>query len=64
MKLADDALVQIIDFLRQGLMDNKDVSELLRTLDLHPNTSGKLSIASSTVTPPMRTWDDQNSETD
>jgi hypothetical protein len=61
MKLADDALLQIIDFLRQGLVDNKDVSELLRGLNLHPNGEGKLSVAGPAV---PTAWSQQDSETD
>lgn len=47
MKLADDALIRIIEILRQGLMENKDISDLLRGLDLEPNGSGKLGVAAS-----------------
>lgn len=43
MKLADDALIKIIEILRQGLMEGKDVSELLRELDLE-SVNGKLSV--------------------
>jgi hypothetical protein len=46
MKLADDALIRVIEILRQGLMEGKDVSELLRELDLEPNSQGKLGVAS------------------
>lgn len=42
MKLADDALVQIIEFLRQGLVEGRDISGLLRGLDLVDNGQGKL----------------------
>jgi len=45
MKLADDALIRIIEILRQGLMENKDISDLLRGLDLEQNAVGKLSVA-------------------
>lgn len=47
MKLADDALIRIIEILRQGLMEGKDISELLRSLELEQNPGGKLSVASS-----------------
>lgn len=47
MKLADDALIGIIEIFRQGLMENKDISELLRGLDLERTTDGKLGVASS-----------------
>jgi hypothetical protein len=45
MKLADDALIRIIEILRQGLMENKDISDLLRSLDLEQNTEGKLGVS-------------------
>lgn len=45
MKLADDALIRIIEILRQGLMENKDISDLLRGLDLEPNGAGKLGVS-------------------
>ena len=56
MRLADDALVRIIEILRQGLMENKDISDLLRELELEPNSQGKLGVspepnAGWTVTP-------------
>lgn len=46
MKLADNALIRIIEILRQGLMENKDISDLLRTLELEPDADGKLSVSS------------------
>lgn len=56
MRLADDALIRIIEILRQGLMENKDISDLLRELELEPNSQGKLGVspganASWTMTP-------------
>ncbi len=45
MKLADDALIRIIEILRQGLMENKDISQLLRSLDLEVNSLGKLGVS-------------------
>jgi hypothetical protein len=47
MKLADDALIRIIEIFRRGLMDNKDVSVLLRELDLEKNEIGKLAVSST-----------------
>jgi hypothetical protein len=47
MKLADDALIGIIEIFRQGLMENKDISELLRGLDLECTADGKLGVTSS-----------------
>jgi len=44
MKLADDALIRIIEIFRRGLMDNKDISVLLRELDLEANEGGRLSV--------------------
>ena len=49
MKLADDALIRIIEILRQGLMENKDISDLLRTLDLEVNSTGKLGVSSQST---------------
>lgn len=49
MKLADDALIRIIEIFRQGLMDNKDISVLLRELDLEKNDVGKLAVSASTT---------------
>ncbi len=46
MKLADDALIRIIEILRQGLMESKDISDLLRGLDLEVNSMGKLGVSS------------------
>lgn len=46
MKLANDALIGIIEILRQGLMEGKDVSELLKALDLEVK-DGKLSVSQS-----------------
>lgn len=62
MKLADDALIRIIEILRQGLMEEKDISQLLRDLDLEPNHAGKLGVAGLTSE-----WilpDSENPETD
>ena len=47
MKLADDALIRIIEIFRQGLMDNKDISVLLRELDLEVNEGGRLGVSSA-----------------
>ncbi len=44
MKLADDALIGIIEILRKGLSDGIDVSEMLRSLDLVPDLLGKLKL--------------------
>lgn len=49
MKLADNALIRIIEILRQGLMENKDISDLLRTLELEPDAEGKLSVSSQST---------------
>lgn len=36
MKLSEEVLVEIIDIVRQGIVEGKDVSDLLRELDLEP----------------------------
>lgn len=59
MKLADDALIRIIEILRQGLMEEKDISDLLRNLDLEQNLHGKLSVSSKNTD-----WSLQTGETD
>jgi hypothetical protein len=47
MKFADDALIRIIEIFRQGLMEGKDISDLLRGLKLEKNADGKLSVSES-----------------
>lgn len=44
MKLADDALIGIIEILRVALVEAKDVSQLLRSLDLEER-EGKLTLS-------------------
>lgn len=44
MKLASDALIAIIEILRVGITEGKDVSQMLRDLDLIPNESGMLAV--------------------
>lgn len=34
MKLSDEVMLEIVDIFRQGLAEGKDVSDLLRDLDL------------------------------
>lgn len=34
MKLGKDVLLEIVDIVRDGLLNNKDISERLRELDL------------------------------
>lgn len=34
MKLGKDVLLEIVDIVRDGLLNNKDISERLRSLDL------------------------------
>lgn len=34
MKLSDEVLVEIVDIVRTGLVEQKDISDLLRDLDL------------------------------
>lgn len=34
MKLSEDVLVEIIDIVRQGIAEGKDISELLRKMEL------------------------------
>lgn len=46
MKLANDALIAIIGTFRKGLLEDVDISDLLRNIDLVPNDSGKLCLSS------------------
>ncbi len=56
MKLADDALIMLMEIFRQGIMELKDISQGLREIDLVPDSSGKLTLRQTT-------WDKTN-ETD
>jgi hypothetical protein len=42
MKLADEVLVEIVDIVRTGLVEQKDISDLLRDLDLQVDKDQKL----------------------
>ena len=44
MKLADNALLAIMEALRRGLTEMVDVSDLLKQLDLEPDANGKLAL--------------------
>ena len=61
MKLADDVLLEIIEILRKGLVEEMDVSQLLRKLDLSPNSNGKLSLSSAKD---VANWTKHQPETD
>jgi hypothetical protein len=45
MKLANDALLAIVGTFRKGLIENIDISDLLRKLDLVPDAEGKLKLS-------------------
>ena len=47
MKLSDVALLTLMDIFRQGVLELKDISELLRELDLEVGPDGKLYPAGS-----------------
>lgn len=47
MKLAPDALIGIIEILRKALVENTDVSDLLRDLDLEIDSLGRLTLSTS-----------------
>ncbi len=55
MKLADDALLMMIEIFRQGILEGRDISQLLRELDLRENAEGKLSVSKVTWNPPSET---------
>lgn len=37
MKLGTDVLLQIVEAVRKGITEGKDISELLRELDVEPD---------------------------
>lgn len=45
MKLAEDALIAIMGTFRKGLIENLDISELLRSLELVPDDRGRLKLS-------------------
>jgi hypothetical protein len=47
MKLAQDALIGIIEILRRGLVEGHDVSQLLRELDLEQDQAGQLKLSAA-----------------
>lgn len=50
MKLAPDALIGIIEILRKGLVENTDISQLLKELDLVEDGAGKLRLSGANPT--------------
>ena len=38
MKLSEEVLVEIVDIVRQGIAEGKDISDLLRAMDLEQPT--------------------------
>lgn len=55
MKLADDALVMLVEIFRSGIVELKDISQDLRDLDLIEDSEGKLTLKKSTWSVPMET---------
>lgn len=49
MKLADDALVEILNIVTFGIAKGEDISELLRTIEFTPTDDMKLTLAESYV---------------
>ncbi len=47
MKLGEDALLAIIGTFRKGLIENLDISDLLRQLDLEPDGTGRLRLSAN-----------------
>lgn len=45
MKLSKEVLLEIVDIVRDGLLNNKDISENLRQLDLEEKTGAILTEA-------------------
>lgn len=42
MKLSPEVLAEIIDIVREGLSEGKDISDRMRSLDLYANTERSL----------------------
>lgn len=49
MKLAEDVLLAIIASFRKGIIEEIDISELLRNLELVPDGNGKLKLSPDQV---------------
>lgn len=47
MKLADNALLEIIDIVREGISEGRDISQMLRDLDLSSTDDGRLGLSST-----------------
>lgn len=45
MKLAEDSLIEIVDIVREGLVEGKDISQMLRDLDLSTTIDGRLGLS-------------------
>jgi len=45
MKLANDALLCVIEAMRKGLVEGVDISDLLKEIDLVPDDEGKLKLS-------------------
>ena len=54
MRLAPEALAQIVDILRRGITEGTDISQMLRDLDLVPNAIGQLIPRQSMLSSPMQ----------
>jgi hypothetical protein len=44
MKLADDALLMLVEIFRRGILEMGDVSQAMRDLDLIEDSEGKLTL--------------------
>lgn len=56
MKLGADALIEIMDIVRRGLTEMKDISELLRDLDLESKEEKVLSLSLDYLVSKGRAW--------
>lgn len=44
MKLGEDVLLEIMSILQRGLLEQRDVSQMLRDLDIVQGNEGKLNL--------------------
>ena len=63
MKLGKDVLLEIVDLVRKGLVENRDISEELRALDLEESADHRgLLLSDAYLANKGRTRDPQSDE--
>lgn len=55
MKLADDALLMLVEIFRRGILELKDISQDLRDIDLVEDSEGKLTLRKMMWSQPSET---------